>query len=91
MVPPEILPVHLVFRSLFVKATEDLACRRGQSAEAQAARVQGGLALRILWCILLGCLDFNFLPTNGSSIKPLKVELLAGEQKTTEKRVAAQP
>ena len=26
----------------------------------------------------------NFLPTNGFSIKPLKVELLAGEQKPTE-------
>ena len=36
-----------------------------------------------LWCILLGCQDFNFLPTNGFSIKPLKVKLLAGEQKAT--------
>ena len=26
----------------------------------------------------------NFLPTNGFSIKPLKVKLLAGEQKATE-------
>ena len=38
----------------------------------------------ILWCSLLGCLDFNFLPTNGLSTKPLKVKLLAGEQKATE-------
>ena len=37
----------------------------------------------MLWCILLGCQDFNFLPTNGISIKPLKVKLLAGEQKAT--------
>ena len=36
-----------------------------------------------LWCILLGWLDFDFLPTNGFSIKPLKVKLL-GEQKATE-------
>ena len=32
---------------------------------------------------LLGCWDFNFLPTNGFSIKPPKVKLLAGEQKAT--------
>ena len=36
------------------------------------------------------CLDvrtlINFLPTNGLSIKPLKVKLLAGEQKATELR-----
>ena len=31
-----------------------------------------------------GCLDFNFLPINGFAIKPLKVKLLAGEQKATE-------
>ena len=37
-----------------------------------------------IWCILLGCWDFNFLPTNGFSIKTLKVKLLAGEQKATE-------
>ena len=37
-----------------------------------------------LWCILIGCQDFNLLPTNGFSIKPLKVKLLAGEQKATE-------
>ena len=32
------------------------------------------------------CLDArtNFLPTNGFSIGPLKVKLLAGEQKATE-------
>ena len=28
--------------------------------------------------------DFRFLPTNGFSIKPLKVKPLAGEQKATE-------
>ena len=39
--------------------------------------------LPLLWCILLGCEDFNFLPTNGFSIQPLKVERLAGEQKAT--------
>ena len=33
--------------------------------------------------MLLGCWDFNFLPTNGFSIKPLKVKLLAGEQKAS--------
>ena len=32
-------------------------------------------------CVLLE--DFNLLPTNGFSIKPLKVKLLAGEQKVT--------
>ena len=37
----------------------------------------------ISWCILLGCLDFNFLPTNGLSIKPL-VKLFAGEHQATE-------
>ena len=37
-----------------------------------------------LWRMLLGCWDFIFLPTNGFSIKPLKVKLLAGEQKATE-------
>ena len=31
--------------------------------------------------------DFNFVPTHGVSIKPLKVELLAGEQKATEVRM----
>ena len=31
-----------------------------------------------------GCSDFNFLPTNGFSLKPQKVKLLAGEQKATE-------
>ena len=36
-----------------------------------------------LWCILLGGQDFNFLPTNGFSIKPLTVKLLAVEQKAT--------
>ena len=33
-----------------------------------------------------GCWDFNFLPTNWFSIKPLKVKLLAEEQKSTESR-----
>ena len=37
-----------------------------------------------LWCMLLGGKDFNFLPTNWFSINPLKVKLLAGEQKATE-------
>ena len=31
-------------------------------------------------CILLGCEDFNSLPTKGVSVKPLKVQLLAAEQ-----------
>ena len=35
--------------------------------------------------MLLRCSAFNCLPTNGVSIKPLKVKLLAGEQKATEK------
>ena len=38
----------------------------------------------MLWCILLGCLDFNFLPTDGFTVKTPKVKLLAGEQKATE-------
>ena len=38
----------------------------------------------LLCCILLACWDFTFLPTNGFSIKPLRVKLLAGEQKATE-------
>ena len=33
-----------------------------------------------------GCWDFNFLPTNGFSTKPLELKLLAGEQKATEVR-----
>ena len=37
-----------------------------------------------LLCILLGCYDFNFLSTNGFSIKPPKAKLLEGEQKATE-------
>ena len=32
--------------------------------------------------------DFNFLPTDGFSIKPLKVKLLAGEQKATKLELA---
>ena len=40
--------------------------------------------LQVLWCIFLGCEDFNFLPTNGFFIQPPKVKLLAGEQKATE-------
>ena len=32
---------------------------------------------------MLGCWDLNFWPTNGFSIKPLKVKLLAGKQKAT--------
>ena len=44
----------------------------------------GRFQLQHLWRMLLGCSDSNFLPTNGFSIKPLKVELLAGEQKATE-------
>ena len=40
--------------------------------------------INTLWCISFGCLDFSFLPTNGCSIKLLKVKLLAGEQKATE-------
>ena len=39
-----------------------------------------GFALKNHWCILLGCSDFNCLPTNGFSIKQPKVKLLAGEQ-----------
>ena len=31
-----------------------------------------------------GCWDFSFLPTSGLSIKPLRVKLLAGEQKAAE-------
>ena len=31
-----------------------------------------------------GCWDLSFLPANGLSIKPLKVKLLAEEQKATE-------
>ena len=36
---------------------------------------------------MLGCWDFNFLPTNGFSTKPPKAKLLAGEQKATEERI----
>ena len=35
-----------------------------------------------------GCWDFNFLPTDGVSIKPLKVKLFAGEQQATKVRRA---
>ena len=31
-----------------------------------------------------GCWGFKFVPTNGFSIQPLKVQLLAGEQVATE-------
>ena len=41
---------------------------------------------QLIWRILLGCSDSNFLPTNGCSIKPLKVKLLAGELKATKTR-----
>ena len=37
--------------------------------------------------MLLGCYDI-FLPTNGVSIKPLKVQLFAGDQKATEFNVS---
>ena len=33
---------------------------------------------------MLGCSDLIFLPTNGLSIKPLKVNFFAGEQNATE-------
>ena len=32
---------------------------------------------QFLWCILLGCWDLDFLPTNEFFIRPLKVKLLA--------------
>ena len=38
-----------------------------------------------------GCWDFNFLLTNGFSIEPVKVELLAGKQKATEKNKQHRP
>ena len=43
------------------------------------------LTLPSLWCILPRAVrTLNFLPTNGFSTKPLKVKLLAGEQKAAE-------
>ena len=30
------------------------------------------------WCVLLGCQDFNFLPTDGFSINPIEVKLFCG-------------
>ena len=42
---------------------------------------------RRLWFILLGCWDFDFLPTRmGFPFKPRKVKLLAGEQKATQEK-----
>ena len=37
----------------------------------------------LLWCILLGHQAFNSCQLKGFSIKPLKVKLIAGEQKAT--------
>ena len=42
---------------------------------------QGLNLAQILCCMLLGCY-FNFLPTNGFSIKPLKVKLFAKQNAT---------
>ena len=44
-----------------------------------------------LWQCAKGCEDFNFLPTTGFSMQPLKVKLLAGEQKATEIGFPKQP
>ena len=57
-----------------------------------------------LWCILLGCLDFNFLPTDGASVlnhyklnffsrgaesnRVLPVAVLGNHQKADSKKVA---
>ena len=43
-----------------------------------------GLPVCLLLRILLGGWDFNLLPTSGFSMKPLKVKLVAGEQKATQ-------
>ena len=48
---------------------------------AEGARMLRQKTQVLLWCILLGCWDFNPLPTNGFSIKPLNVKLLAGSRK----------
>ena len=62
-------------------ASFELQC---QQAPKMCSLIRGSRATKlyiyILWRILLGCWDFNFLATNGFSIKPLKVKLLAGEQ-----------
>ena len=56
-----------------------------QTAErVQASSILSWTSGVVLWCILLGCWDLNFLLTNGLSIKPPKVKLLAGEQKASE-------
>ena len=41
--------------------------------------------LHFAWMLRLS----NFLPTTGLSIRPLKVKLLAGEQKATESYIAS--
>ena len=48
----------------------------------EAALAFVGEPARSLWCILLGCWDFDLLPANGFSMKP-QVKLFAGEQKDT--------
>ena len=54
------------------------------SSREMFGNVREDLRRRIFgaFCWMLGL--FAFLPTNGFSIKPLKVKLLAGEQKATE-------
>lgn len=41
------------------------------------------LVISIICCISLGCENFHFWPTTGFSMKPLKFNLLAGQQTAT--------
>ena len=61
-------------RSLLFAAFSPFACQMPEEPPWKPAHEPS------LWCILL----VNFLPANRFSMKPLKVKLLAGEQKATE-------
>ena len=63
------------------------ALQDGVAAVAIAEPLPGLRQRRLRLYFGACCLDvrtFNFLPTNGFSIEPLKAKLLAGEEKATE-------
>ena len=58
--------------------------RVAQELASESLPREHGDGHRVYLRFLLGCWDCNFSPTNGFPIKPLKVKLVAGQQKATE-------
>ena len=63
-------------RGQLQKRRQITAHPRGGFTSDAGCRFLGVVPLKTLWCTLLGCQDFNFLPTNGFffRIKPLEVK-----------------